>query len=143
MPILTADSARFQTLEQGATWFVWTGPDWLLKDPTVGIAVYVNSGRPPLVAALSARQPDAHQVSLQSVFFHDVGRALIERALEDDDFTDDVDYRTGCAGRSLRATLRSLFGYQTLSQIRKFRRNDPAGFERMLQTRHKLLEKLL
>jgi hypothetical protein len=142
MPILALDFTNLPGAERDAAWFVWTGPDWLLQDPTAGITVYVNDSRLALLAALSARQPDSHQMSIRSIFFHDVGRSLIERALNDDDFTDDVDYREGCGGWSLRATLASLFGGQSLGQIRKFRETDPAGFERTLQARHNLLKAL-
>lgn len=142
MPILAADFANYQSAEKGAAWFVWTSPDWLLQDPTTGITVYINAARPALLSALGARGPDFHQTSVQSFFFHDVGRILIERALKDDDFSDDVDYGIGSAGKSLRATLRTLFGHQSIAQIRKFQERDAAGFERALQTRHKLLEGL-
>jgi hypothetical protein len=143
MPILAIDFGGFQIAEQGAAWFVSTGPEWLVRHPTSGITVYVNGACRGLLAGLSARRPDPHESFLQSVFFHDVGRVLIERALDDDDFTDDADYPPGCTGNSLRATLRSVFGHQTVAQIRKFRRSDATGFERTLQTRHKLLGALV
>jgi hypothetical protein len=142
MPILAIDFSKFKSVEQDAAWFVLTGSNWLQQDPTAGITVYINAGRPLLLGALSARRPDPHQLSIQSVFYHDVGRILLERALDDEDFNEDVDFRTGSTGGSIQSTLRSMFGQESFAQIRKSKADDPAGFERTLQTRNKLLSNL-
>jgi len=142
MPILSADFSQFQTTERGAAWYVWTGPDWLHRHPTDGVVVYVNAARNGLLAALSTRVPDSRSSALQSMFFHDVGRVLIDRALTDEEFRDDADFAAGSAGASLRATLRAIFRQQTLSQVRRSRSEDAAAFERILQTRHGLLDVL-
>src|SRR5207253_4635433 len=132
MPILPADFSKFPSPQRRAAWSVWTGPEWLSQHPSAGITVFINSGRPALLAALRSRNASARDTLIQSMFLHEVGRALIERALDDDDFSDDEDYPRGTAGHSLRATLRMLFDRQPIDRIRQFRKSNPADFERVL-----------
>lgn len=139
MPILPTDFSHLKGSERNAAWHVWTGPDWLSQHPSVGICVQLNAARPNLVAALSSRQSGPVEAAILSFFIHDIGRMLFERALADDEFSDEADFPRGSSGYSLRASLRALFDRQTLAQIRKLRHEDAAAFERALQSRHQLL----
>jgi hypothetical protein len=138
MPVLAADFRQLPSKERDSAWYVWTSSDWLHRHVSSGITVYVNASREPLVDALSTRQPDATQKAVQRFFYHDVGKLLIERALDDDEFTDDAEFEKGTCGRSLRSSLRILCGHQTLGQIKQLRKDDGAAFDRLLQVRHKL-----
>lgn len=138
MPILAADFRSLAGTEKNAAWYLWTTSEWLSRHLSAGVTVYVNASNSPILTALTTRQPDPTQSAIQAFFYHDVGRALIERALADEDFSDDADYDRDSVGRSLRATLRTLFNHQTLDQIRDAKKTDPAAFDRLLQARHKL-----
>ena len=142
LSILPQDFGALPGPEQGAAWYLWTSPEWLSLHPTAGITVYVNSGRPAILAALRTRRGGSTELAVQSVFFHEVGRALLERALDDDDFSEEQDYARGTSGHSIRARLHALFGRASIDEVRTLRRIEPMRFERILQSSQGLLGRL-
>lgn len=142
LPIAAADFGRHPSRQADASWFVWTSNDWLHLHPSAGISVFVNRAKRELVAALGARRPDPIARLLQSTFRQDVGRILMDRCLDEPEFTDATDLQPGSAGYSLRATFRQLFPGRTIEAIRSMRRDEPAAYEREQQAHHRFLEGL-
>ena len=133
---------NYPSLEQDAAWSVWTGPEWLSGNHSTGIRTFLNSEREALTAILASRKPGRLEVVLRSVLVHDIWRTIINRALDDDDFTDDAKYDKGTVGWSIKSTLTVRFPNQTLAQIRETRRSDLPAFERNFQDRHDFLKVL-
>lgn len=142
LPVALADFSRFGEAERNASWYLWTAPGWLHGHPSAGLTVYLNAARPKLQERLAAGGTDDASAMLRSVFRHEVGRTMLERALEDEEFRDDADFPVSSAGASIRRTLALLFPGQRISDVRTLRRLEPDAFERILQVRHKHLEAL-
>jgi hypothetical protein len=138
LTIVPTSFEAFSAAERNAAWTVITSPGWLDQHPSVGVVVYLNVAKAKLVSALSSRKPTAEDAALQSMFFHDVGRTLVERALRDDAFVDG-EFERGTMGASLAATLNLMFAGASRRQIRG---EDPGRMERLLQHRHSLLGEL-
>ena len=138
-PIATAD---FHDLPYptGAGWYLHMDED--LEGAALGsILLLVNERHEVVMRALAAAAtPSEADRRVLSVLRTDVLRVLVERALTDEDFTDDIDHPAGSLGSLLTHVLRNTFPAMfTLEALRRERRTSPALFSSRIQETTELL----
>ena len=123
----------------GAAWHLELGHD--LDAAALGsILLLANSRRPVVTGALvSAGNPtDADRRVLSSIR-SEILRALIERAVVDEEFGTDVDHPVGTVGALLAAVLRATFPAMSLDALRRERAHEPILFTTRVQAATDLL----
>lgn len=122
-----------------ASWYLEMGDD--LEAAALGsILLLANERREVIVNALTAAgSPSGADCRVLSTLRTGVQRALIERALTDEDFVDDTEYPTGSLGALLAAVLRVTFPAFSLEALRRERVAEPALFTSRIQDATDLL----
>ncbi len=122
-----------------AAWYLEVGDD--LGAAALGsVLLLANERREVVVNALTtAGAPTEADRRVLSTLRTDVVRALVERALANEDFTDDVDHPTGSLGALLAAVLRTTFPAFEVEALRRERLLEPALFTARLQDATDLL----
>jgi hypothetical protein len=124
----------------GAGWYLHIDED--LDAAALGsILLLVNQRHDVVMRALrSAATPTEADRRVLSTLRTDVLRVLVERALTDEDFTDETDYPTGSLGAFLSHVLRNAFPPMfTLEALRRERHTSPALFSSRIQETTDLL----
>ena len=137
-PIARAD---FRDLPQPdkASWYLEIGED--LDAAAMGsLLLLINEGRPLVLEALaSAMNPSATHKAVLSVLRADILRALIERALVDQDFDEEEDYPVGSLGATLRHVIRENFEAEDIESLRREREQQPGLFTTRVQAASDML----
>lgn len=123
----------------GAAWHLELGHD--LDAAALGsILLLANSRRETVTQALAAagNPTDADRRVLSTVR-SEVLRALVERAVVDEEFDTDIDYPVGSVGALLGAVLRATFPDTDLRDLRRQRAYEPILFTTRIQAATDLL----
>jgi hypothetical protein len=122
-----------------AGWYLEVGED--LEAAALGsVLLLANERKEVVVAALvAAGAPTDADRRVLSTLRTDVLRALVERALTHEDFTEEVEYPTGSLGALLTAVLRTTFPALSLEALRRERSSEPALFTSRVQDATDLL----
>lgn len=138
LPVSLSDfTNRYDSLSAGAAWSIELSHDWLHRHPSVGMVVLINSARVEVTAALKSERPGPAEQLIRSALYHDVGRTLVLRALDSDEFRSDEPYDTGTLGYALRLRIRTLFPHYTFNEVYQMPREE---LERVLQSHHQLFK---
>ncbi|MHC1558099.1 hypothetical protein ACR9E3_04040 [Actinomycetospora sp. C-140] len=123
----------------GAAWHLELGHD--LEAQALGsILLLANKRREMVRSALeAAASPTDADRRVLSVIRTDVTRALIERAVTDEDFDLEEDYPTGSIGALLAAVVRRSFPDRPLEALRRDRAHEPILFTTRVQNATELL----
>lgn len=115
-----------------AAWVVqWDrrDPEW---DAHAAVRLQLNSRHPLIEEMADPGKPEA--VRLHSVMRRDVLRELVTTAIDLDGFVIDFGaWPEGSLGQALSVLLASLFPDASIEEVHALRRDDPAGFEAVLQ----------
>jgi hypothetical protein len=122
-----------------SAWYVELGED--LEAAALGSVLLLANERNDIVvtALRSAATPNDADRRVLSVIRTDVLRALVERALTDEDFGGDEDYPNGSLGALLAAVIRTTFPGLTIDALRRERQSAPALFACRIQDATNLL----
>jgi hypothetical protein len=123
----------------GAAWHLELGHD--LDAAALGsILLLANSRREAVTQALAAAgNPSDADRRVLSTIRSEVLRALVERAIVDEEFDPDVDYPVGSVGALLAAVLRATFPETDLQSLRRQRAHEPILFTTRIQAATDLL----
>lgn len=123
----------------GAAWHLELGHD--LDAAALGsILLLANSRREAVTQALAAAgNPTDADRRVLSTIRSEVLRALVERAVVDEEFDTDVDYPVGSVGALLAAVLRATFPDTELQDLRRQRTYEPILFTTRIQAATELL----
>jgi hypothetical protein len=124
----------------GSAWSLQAAAEWLYSHPSAALHVLVNRKREDICRALLSRPPDDKDRLVRSALKFDVGRQMIERALDDEDFDDDASFGPQSCGEALRQRLRIIFAGLSIEEVRAFRTTERERYERQLQASHHLFE---
>lgn len=140
-PLAVADFTH-QPIPTGAPWYLELGED--LDAAALGsILLLANERCTAVVSALTtAGAPDEAARGVLSMLRTDVVRSMIEHALADDDFDENVEYETGSLGAVLQALFRNTFDLPTVESLRRERMTSPILFSARLQDATNLLADL-
>ena len=137
-PIATAD---FHDLPYptGAGWYLHVDED--LEGAALGsILLLVNERHEVVLRAVEAAgSPTEADRRVLSTLRTDVLRSLVERALTDEDLTEETDYPVGSLGALLTTVVRNAFPAFSLEALRRERQTSPALFSSRLQETSRLL----
>lgn len=124
-PLALVDPLLFGFGEQ-TPWFLDIRPE--LDTPALGgLHLLINESNPVVRAAVESPDGKPETDPIMSMLSYDVGRTLLEFALEQDDASGEG-YDEETVGHSMRALLARVFPGESLAQVRARRRSDPAGF---------------
>jgi hypothetical protein len=137
-PLAVADFHELPFPEK-AGWYLEVGQD--LDAAALGsILLLANEKRDVVVNALeTASDPSEGARRVLSALRTDVLRALVERALTDDNFIDGHDYPTGSLGGLLASVLRTNFPGSSFEALRRERNFEPMLFASRIQDASDLL----
>ncbi|MEU5258437.1 hypothetical protein [Amycolatopsis sp. NPDC021455] len=138
-PIAVVDFAKTQYPED-AGWHVEIGGD--LETATMGaLLLLVNERKRVLVDAMrnAAKPRPVDRVVLSSVHA-DVARTLVEHALNDQDFSLEVDFGEETIGSTLQALVGRFFPGQSLTHLRRQQAQSPTSFATDLQHAVRIFE---
>jgi hypothetical protein len=121
-----------------SAWSLQTSAEWLYSHPSAAIHVLVNRRREDICRALLSRPPDEKDRLVRSALKFDIGRQMIERALDDQDFDDDAAFGPQSSGEAIRRRLRIVFPGLSIEEVRAFRSTERERYERQLQASHQL-----
>ncbi len=137
-PIATAD---FHDLPYptGAGWYLHIDED--LEGAALGsILLLVNERHEVVMRAVeAAASPTEADRRVLSTLRADVLRSLVERALTDEDLTEETEYPAGSLGALLRTVVRNAFPAFSMEALRRERQTAPALFGSRLQETAQLL----
>jgi hypothetical protein len=122
-----------------ASWYIDVGED--LEAAALGsILLLANERREVVVSALAAAgAPTEADRRVLSTLRTEVLRALVERALIHEDFTDEIIYPAGSLGALFAAVLRTTFPAFTVEALRRERQTSPVLFTSRIQDATDLL----
>ncbi len=122
-----------------ASWYLEVGDD--LEAAALGsVLLLANERREVVVKALTAAAaPTDADRRVLSTLRTDVLRSLVERALSNEDFLDEVDYPTGSLGALFTAVLERMFPAFTVEALRRERLLEPVLFTARVQDAADLL----
>jgi hypothetical protein len=122
-----------------ASWYLEVGDD--LEAAALGsILLLANERREVVVNALTAAAvPTDADRRVLSTLRTDVLRSLVERALSNEDFTDEVDYPTGSLGALFTAVHERMFPAFSIEALRRERLLEPVLFTARIQDAADLL----
>ena len=113
---------------------------WDSEDPEVAasasVRLWLNSSHP--VFADLVMGAGANPATL-SFLVHDVTRQIVDRALQNKELSDDVEWPAGTLGATLMQRVRSVFPGISLEECRIIRREQPDEYESAIQTATGLL----
>src|SRR5882724_5940545 len=121
-----------------SAWSLRSTAEWLYSHPSAAIHVLVNRRREDICRALLSRPPDEKDRLVRSALKFDIGRQMIERALDDQDFDDDAAFGPQTSGEAIRQRLRIVFPGLSIEEVRAFRSTERERYERQLQASHQL-----
>lgn len=118
---------------ENAPWYLDIGPN--LEAATMGaVVLLVNSGTPTVLNALRRADRASYAERLiQSAMRQDVVRLMVERAVADDELTDDSRFEPDTLGHMLLGLLRTFLPGTSLTSLRMTRLTDPALFSAKIQ----------
>jgi hypothetical protein len=138
-PSEVIDFAQLPIAEPSALWYLELDTTDLDQAPLSVMRLYLNGGHPAVSAALGGTGGAGEIV--QSVIRWDVARALLHRALDNDDFVADWDsFHDESLGMTLQRLIQRYWPAETGVSLRAKREVNPARFEYQLQARMRLLE---
>lgn len=116
-----------------APWYLDIGPN--LEAATMGaVVLLVNSATPVVLNALRKAEKASYAERLiHSALRQDVVRLMVERAVADDELTDDSRFEPDTLGRTLLGVLRTYLPGTTLTSLRMTHRSDPALLSAKIQ----------
>ena len=126
-----------------AAWYVYATDD--LEQPFLGgVRLYVNSENAAVARALTAVSPDAADRVVLSALYNDVGRQLVEMALQSEAFISRSAeanlFSEDSVGRALCSLLSNFLEGHLPTDLRDQFRSDPRRFAELLQDRFMLFE---
>ncbi|MEV5715224.1 hypothetical protein AB0L41_15090 [Amycolatopsis mediterranei] len=138
-PIAVVDFAKTQYPED-AGWHVEIGGD--LETATMGaLLLLVNERKRVLVDAMrNAAKPRPVDRVVLSTVHADVARTLVEYALQDQDFSLEVDYGDETIGSTLQALIGRFFPEQSLTHLRRRQGQSSTAFATELQHAVRIFE---
>jgi hypothetical protein len=142
LPITKVDFRNHQ-IDQSAPWAVRIDGD--LENPAMGaIQLLLNVRRDDVIELLESRTE--HEIAaraIRSALYVAVGRALLERAILDEDLTDDAEYADDTLGAVLLGQLHLRFPGRTLTDLRALRENEPARFSAWVEGKYGLFKEVV
>jgi hypothetical protein len=136
----------FSTLGSGvpadACWYLEWTPGNLHEMALGSMRLFLNSARHWFRDILTAGGQSPVSAAMESAMQFDVGRALIQGALDNDEFLSDPRaFDDDSIGGRLRRLLILLFPGETPETLRYNRGTDPQGFEATLQAKLRLFQR--
>jgi hypothetical protein len=140
-PTEVVDFAQLRIAEPEALWYLDMAGADLEQSSLSAIRLYVNGNHPAVQRALT--QDDGIGELVRSVLQWDVARAMIHRALDNDEFVDDWDgFEEATLGATLQQLVQRIWPGEDAASLRARREAYPARFEYQLQARLGLFGKL-
>lgn len=141
LPIVIVDfSERFLDGESDAGWTVQFASEWLYRHSSVGMQILINSRHAEIAAAIRGAGRGKEERAIRSALLHDVGRILVNAALDEEEFRKAEEYPDGTLGRAMQLRLQALFPGRATEDLYQWRQSEPAAFERALQAHHRLFK---
>jgi hypothetical protein len=140
---LTDFAASSGWLPADAGWYLEWDPHDLHQLALGSMRLLINKGNKQVSQAVTESQP-ADKV-IRDAIRYDVGRIMIVRALENDDFvTAPDDYAEGSIGATIRRLIQMLFQVPSdrFKGLQQVYRQDPSRFECRLQDRLRLFQEI-
>lgn len=132
------DFRMLPEFDAGAAWVLDGSLTDLDRPADEALRVLLNARHPGIKVAIDGAHEDG--AAIRSVLRWDVGRALLERALDDDSVDEPDVHGGGSVGEALHDLLRSVLPGTTLAELRELRRERPAAYHALVQSRLGLLE---
>lgn len=140
-PTEVVDFAQLRIAEPGALWYLQMSAGDLEQSALAALRLYVNGGHPAVQCAL--RQDDGVGELVRSVLQWDVARAMIHRALHNEDFVEDWGgFEEATLGATLQQLVERIWPGEDAASLRARRETNPTRFEYQLQARLGLFAKL-
>jgi hypothetical protein len=136
-PMVMIDFATFPLADPLAAWYL----DWrsgaFQESTTAAICLYLNSAHPAILRAAGSAGSDPEGRAIVSALRHDITRALLTMALDDDEFVrNEAGYPAGTLGRSIHDLIRTYWGARaTAESLRGLRSRGTYEFECEIQAR--------
>ena len=140
-PTEVVDFAQLGIAEPEALWHLEMAGADLEESALSAMRLYVNGNHAAVQRALT--QDDGIGELVRSVLQWDVARAMIHRALDNDEFVHDWDrYEEATLGATLQQLIQRIWTGEDAASLRARRDADPARFEYQLQARLGLFSEL-
>ena len=133
-PTEVVDFAQLRIAEPDALWYLDMAGADLEKSALSAMRLYVNGAHAAVRRALS--RDDGTGELVRSVLQWDIARAMIHRALDNDEFVEDWDgFEDGTLGGALQQLAQRVWPSEDGASLRARRDANPARFEYQLQAR--------
>jgi hypothetical protein len=143
--ILEGDAARFPTevvdfaerpvLERSGAWWLDCRFDDLDASPLGSLRLYVNGSHPLMKSVLAGKSGVGTRL-VESVMTWDVGRTMINQALDSSDFVEGWgSFRPGSVGEVLELLVRKVWPTHDAAALRSMRSDNAGLFEARMQGR--------
>ncbi|MGW3194232.1 hypothetical protein ACWDBD_06470 [Streptomyces sp. NPDC001118] len=138
-PMAVIDFAR-TSFPDDAAWHLQISGG--MEHATMGALLLLVNERNAVTAAAfqNAARPRPIDRIVLSAVYADAARTMIEHALADDDFAEDVDFPDGSLGATLLHLFDQLFPGQSITDVRLRQRQSPALFASDLQAAVRIFE---
>jgi hypothetical protein len=138
-PMEVVDFQATGWLPEDAPWYLDWEPDFL-DHPFMGsVRLLINAAHERMMKAVSSNMPDNEDQAILSTLYYDTGRSLIEGALENQDFVDDVrDWPEGSTARVLADLLSVFFPGESYTTLKHRMSGDAEVFGATLRGRFRL-----
>ncbi|WP_219824589.1 hypothetical protein [Nocardia nova] len=131
-PIAIVDFATTPYPEKAA-WYLEVGSN--LEAATMGtILLLVNEKNTVMAEAVQrVKSPRVQDRLVMEALYAEVARSMVNHALRDSDFDDEIDYEDDTLGATLQELIGRLFPSRSIQDIRLLADNSPSRFEAELQ----------
>lgn len=131
-PIAIVDFAT-TPYPENAAWYLEIGSN--LEAATMGtILLLVNEKNTVMAEAVQrVKSPRVQDRLVIEALYADVARSMVNHALRDSDFDDEIDYEDDTLGATLQELIGRLFPSRSIEDIRLLADNSPSRFEAELQ----------
>ena len=138
-PVALVDFSRLALATPGAAWYLDVRRGALDHSTLGALCLYINASHPQVVGATQATSDDAAARAVVSTLRYDITRALVNVALDDEDFVRAPDaYADGTLGATLRRLLQTVAPDHTVESLHDLRERGAGELECMLQARTRL-----
>ncbi|PPJ18128.1 hypothetical protein C5E44_11935 [Nocardia nova] len=116
-----------------AAWYLEVGSN--LEAATMGtILLLVNEKNTVMAEAVQrVKSPRVQDRLVMEALYAEVARSMVNHALRDSDFDDEIDYEDDTLGATLQELIGRLFPSRSIQDIRLLADNSPSRFEAELQ----------